>query len=166
MGNSHSALQQCIEEVGAGRMGFAGFPNPLTFQFTWVQPYNLDIKVTPAAVVRPRTTADISGVVKCAAASNVKVQAKSGGHSYGNYGLGGVDGAVVIDMVNFQQFSLENDTWLATVGAGTRLSDVYMKLHDAGRRAIPHAVCPGVGIGGQATIVSLCKGRRLISSNH
>ncbi len=85
MGNSHSALQQCIEAVGKNRMGFAGFPSsPLTFQLTWVQPYNLDIKVTPAAVVRPRTPEEISGVIMCAAASNLKVQAKSGGHSFGS----------------------------------------------------------------------------------
>ena len=85
MGSSHSALQQCIEAVGTNRMGFAGFPSsPLAFQLTWVQPYNLDIKVTPAAVVRPRTAEEISGVIMCAAASNVKVQAKSGGHSFGS----------------------------------------------------------------------------------
>jgi len=35
MGNSNSALQQCIEEVGRNRIGFAGFPSsPLTFQGT------------------------------------------------------------------------------------------------------------------------------------
>jgi hypothetical protein len=84
MGNSHSALQQCIETVGRGRMGFAGFPSsPLAFQLVWVQPYNLDIDVTPAAVVRPRTAEDVSGVIRCAATNNFKVQAKSGGHSYG-----------------------------------------------------------------------------------
>jgi FAD/FMN-containing dehydrogenase len=83
MGNTQSALQQCIETVGNGRMGFAAFPNPLTYQSTWVQPYNLDIPVAPAAVVRPQTAKDISGVIKCAAANDVKVQAKSGGHSYG-----------------------------------------------------------------------------------
>ena len=82
--NSHSSLQQCIEAVGHNRMGFAGFPSsPVTFQLTWVQPYNLDIKVTPAAVVRPRTAEEISGVIQCAAANNFKVQAKSGGHSFG-----------------------------------------------------------------------------------
>jgi FAD/FMN-containing dehydrogenase len=44
--------------------------------------YNLDIGVTPIAVIRPQTAADISAIVKCATANNVKIQAKSGGHSY------------------------------------------------------------------------------------
>lgn len=83
MGNSPSALQQCIEAVGNGRAGFAGFPSSPFYQASWVQPYNLDISITPAAVVRPQTPEDVAGVVKCAAANNVKVQAKSGGHSYG-----------------------------------------------------------------------------------
>jgi hypothetical protein len=34
------------------------------------------------------------------------------------------------------------------------LGEVTTKLHDAGGRAIAHGVCPGVGIGGHATIVS------------
>ncbi|KAK4152091.1 hypothetical protein C8A00DRAFT_44783 [Chaetomidium leptoderma] len=156
MGNSPSALQQCIEAVGNGRTGFAGFPgSPLIYQLAWVQPYNLDITLTPAAVVRPETAEDISGVIKCAAANNVKVQAKSGGHSYGNYGLGGVDGAVSIDLVHFQQFSMDNSTWQATIGAGTRLGQVSERLHQAGGRATSFGVCPGVGIGGHSTIGGL-----------
>ncbi|KAL2020035.1 hypothetical protein VTK56DRAFT_8938 [Thermocarpiscus australiensis] len=158
MGNSPStlsALEQCITTVGNGRLGFAGFPSDPFYQVTWVQPYNLDIQISPAAVVRPQTAEDISGVIKCAAANDVKVQAKSGGHSYGNYGLGGVDGALAIDMVNFQHFSMDNSTWQATIGAGTHLGDVSKKLHDAGGRAIAHGVCPGVGIGGHATIGGL-----------
>ena len=84
MGTAHSALQQCIEGVGNGRNDFAGFPSsPLTYQPLWVRPYNLDISVTPAGVVRPQTAAEVSGIIKCAAAHNVKVQARSGGHSYG-----------------------------------------------------------------------------------
>ncbi|GAB1319837.1 Berberine bridge enzyme [Madurella fahalii] len=155
MGNSPSALQQCIETVGNGRVGFAGFPSNPLYQVAWVKPYNLDIPVSPAAVVRPQTAEDISGVIKCAAANNVKVQTKSGGHSYGNYGLGGVDGAVAIDMVNFQHFSIDDSTWQATIGAGTRLGEVSEKLHKAGGRAMAHGVCPGVGIGGHATIGGL-----------
>jgi hypothetical protein len=70
-------------------------------------------------------------------------------------GLGGTDGAISIDMVNFQEFSMDNSTWQATIGAGTLLGDVTPRLHNAGGRAIAHGTCPGVGMGGHATIVSL-----------
>jgi FAD/FMN-containing dehydrogenase len=124
------------------------------YQIAWVKPYNLDIEVTPVAVIRPTTAEDISAIVKCAVSNNVKVQAKSGGHSYGNFGLGGKDGAISIDMTKFQDFSMDTKTWQATVGAGTLLGDLTTRLHDNGRRAVAHGSCPGVGVGGHATIVS------------
>lgn len=78
---------------------------------------------------------------------------KQGTDKHNPTGLGGVDGAVAIDMVNFQHFSMDDSTWQATIGAGTQLGEVSEKLHKAGSRAIAHGVCPGVGIGGHATIV-------------
>ena len=87
MGNKPSALQQCIDAVGNGRPNFAGYPSNPLYQIQWVKPYNLDAQVTPAAVVRPRTAQDVSAIVICATKNNVKVQAKSGGHSYANYGM-------------------------------------------------------------------------------
>lgn len=82
MGNNPSALQQCIDAVGNGRSSFAAYPSNPLYQISWVKPYNLDVRVTPAAVVRPQTAQDISAIIKCATSNNVKVQAKSGGHSY------------------------------------------------------------------------------------
>jgi FAD/FMN-containing dehydrogenase len=62
------------------------FKGDLFYQFTAVKPYNLDIPITPAAVTFPKTKEQVSAIVKCAAAGGYKVQARSGGHSYGNYG--------------------------------------------------------------------------------
>ena len=59
-----------------------------------------------------------------------------------------MNGAVVVDLINFQQFSMDTTTWQATIGAGTLLSDVTKRLHDHGKRAIAHGTCPQVGIGG------------------
>ena len=56
-------------------------------------------------------------------------------------------------MVNFQNVSVDKTTWQATIGPGARLGDVTQKLHDMGGRAFAHGVCPGVGLGGHATIV-------------
>ncbi|KAK4451045.1 putative oxidase [Podospora aff. communis PSN243] len=155
MGQSPSALETCLNGVAAGRSGFVGYPSNPLYQIQWVKPYNLDVSVTPVAVVRPQSAQDISQIIQCATANGKKVQAKSGGHSYANYGLGGDNGAVAIDMVNFQHFRMDNVTWQATVGAGTRLGEVDKKLHAAGGRAFAHGVCPDVGTGGHATIGGL-----------
>jgi hypothetical protein len=63
-----------------------------------------------------------------------------------------VDGAIVIDMKHFQQFSMDRSTWTATIGSGTLLEDVTKRLYNAGGRAIAHGVCPQVGSGGHFTI--------------
>jgi FAD/FMN-containing dehydrogenase len=76
-------------------------------------------------------------------------------------GIGGVDGHVVVDLSNFQQFDMDTDTWHATIGAGMLLSDVTDKLVDAGNRAMAHGVCPQVGIGGHATIGGLGPSSRM-----
>lgn len=88
MGNSPSTpLEQCLTAAAGGNFEIA-FPknNPL-YQLVDVKAYNLNIPVIPAAVTRPNDAAQIAEVVKCAVASNVKVQPRSGGHSYANYGV-------------------------------------------------------------------------------
>ncbi|KAI2637566.1 hypothetical protein GGS21DRAFT_489347 [Xylaria nigripes] len=156
MGQTPSTpLATCLNAVCNGRSDCVAYPNNPSFQISWVDRYNLDIPVAPIAVTRPDTAEDVSGFVKCATANNVKVQPKSGGHSFANYGLGGVDGALVVDLRNMQDFAMDTNTWQATIGGGTKLADVTKKLHDNGQRAIAHGTCPGVGIGGHATIGGL-----------
>jgi Berberine and berberine like/FAD binding domain len=70
-------------------------------------------------------------------------------------GLGGKDNAVVIDMKNLQQFTMDNSTWHATMGAGMLLQDVTNNLYNAGGRAIAHGTCPQVGLSGHGTIGGL-----------
>jgi FAD/FMN-containing dehydrogenase len=77
-----SGLASCLNDVCNGRSMCVGYPSNPLYQIQWVDRYNLDIPVSPVAVTRPENAQDVSGFVKCAASHNVKVQAKSGGHSY------------------------------------------------------------------------------------
>lgn len=149
-----ASLQDCLDDMCAGRSDCVAYPGAvdLLYQALWVKPYNLAVDVSPAAVVRPSSSEEVAAVVRCAAESGVKVQARSGGHSYANFGMG--DGAVAVDLVGLQQYSMDETTWHATVGAGMTLGDVDAELHKTGR-AFAHGVCPGVGIGGHATIGGL-----------
>lgn len=81
-------------------------------------------------------------------------------HWYGtitniDIGIGGTDGVIVVDLKNFQQFSIDRSSWQATIGGGTLLGDVTKRLHENGKRAMAHGTCPQVGIGGHATIGGL-----------
>ena len=61
------------------------FPGRPFYQLKHVRPYNLDRPVTPAAITYPKSKEQIAAIVKVAVEFGVKVQARSGGHSYANY---------------------------------------------------------------------------------
>lgn len=48
---------------------------------------------------------------------------------------------------------MDTNTWQATFGSGYLLGELDKQLHANGKRAMAHGTCPGVGIGGHATIV-------------
>lgn len=79
--------------------------------------------------------------------------AKSGGHSYASYGLGGVEEeALIIELSSFRTVSVADDEdRTAKVGAGMRLGDVAIALNEKGR-GLPHGTCPYVGIGGHGSL--------------
>ena len=58
-------------------------------------------------------------------------------------------------MKHFQQFDMDNLTWIATIGAGTSLGDLTKRLHDSGGRAMAHGSCPHVAAGGHFSIGGL-----------
>lgn len=70
-------------------------------------------------------------------------------------GLGGADGAVVVDLKNIRDFSIDPITNIATVGSGTLLGDLHSRLYNAGQRAVAHGACLSVGMGGHFTIGGL-----------
>ncbi|KAF2189833.1 Glucooligosaccharide oxidase [Zopfia rhizophila CBS 207.26] len=165
MGNTSStAVQKCLTSAVGGNTALWAYKGTPLYQLNHVKPYNLDIPVTPAVVTYPQTVDHVAAIVKCAADNNLKVQPRSGGHSYGNYGLGGADDAIVVDLKNFQQFSIDKSSWQATIGAGHLLGDVTKKLHENGGRAMSHGTCPQVGIGGHATIGGLGPSSRMWGS--
>ncbi|KAL5320988.1 hypothetical protein ACEPPN_011798 [Leptodophora sp. 'Broadleaf-Isolate-01'] len=140
MGASQSAVAKAIASTLGNDGDLYAFPGDPLYKLRDARPYNLDIQVRPVAVAYPRTREQVAAVVRCAVENGC---------------LGGVDGAVVIDLKHFQQFSMDRKTWRATIGGGTLLGDVTKRLHDSGNRAMAHGTCPQVGIGGHATIGGL-----------
>lgn len=113
--------------------------------------YNLRLQFKPAAIVIAATNQHVSDAVLCASQYSLKVQPRSGGHSYGSYGTGGKDGAVMIVLQKFQSVSVDKTTNIATFGAGLRLGNLELALQPTGR-ALPHGTCANVGAGGHFTI--------------
>jgi hypothetical protein len=80
-----SALQICLNNVFVSNPRAVSYPQDAFYQQSAVKAYNTDIPITPAAVTRPATSKEIAEIVRCAVQSKVKVQPRSGGHSYANY---------------------------------------------------------------------------------
>lgn len=108
---------------------------------TAILPHNLRVPITPAAIAYATTIEHIQSGVNCAVESGVKVSPKSGGHSYGSYGLGGEDGHLVIQLDRMYGVELLEDN-SAIISAGTRLGYAALQLDEQGSRAISHGTCP------------------------
>lgn len=87
MGGSSSSLSTCLEAAVGGNKDLFALQGSPFFQIAHVKPFNLDIAVTPAAVTYPETSEHVAAIVRCAVDHKLKVQPRSGGHSYANYGM-------------------------------------------------------------------------------
>lgn len=141
---AQSQLISCLHNTGIPLL----LPSDSNF-IAAAQPYNERMHpASPFAIVTPRTENEVSAALKCAYVNDIKVSARSGGHSFGAYG---VSGGLVVDLSGFQQIEVD-DKNVASVGAGVRLGNMALGIYKARNRALPHGTCPGVGLGGHATL--------------
>jgi FAD/FMN-containing dehydrogenase len=79
---------------------------------------------------------DVETIVTCGADYSLTVAARSGGHSYASYCLGGVDSALVVDLSRMKNITIINGT--AIVQTGNTLGDLATYLWENGQLALPH----------------------------
>jgi cation transport regulator ChaB len=85
MGSSNSTLspiETCVSAICNGRLECYHLPQSNLDQ-SWNKLYNLALSQYPQIVIRPNNASEVSQAVKCASDNGYKVQARSGGHSYG-----------------------------------------------------------------------------------
>lgn len=88
MGNQTSSLgHDCLVSAVGNDASRVAFPDDVLHAGRNLEALNLNIPVKPVAITYPNTADEIANVVKCASDYGAKVQPKSGGHSYGNYGM-------------------------------------------------------------------------------
>lgn len=88
MGNTSSvAGRECFMAAVGGNPNMATFRGDFSYEFRALSSYNLAIPVHPDVITYPTTTTQVAEIVRCAVERDYRVQAYSGGHSYGNYGM-------------------------------------------------------------------------------
>lgn len=102
--------------------------------------------IRPEAVVYCESVEDVQRCVDFARRHGVRIAARSGGHSYGGYSA---CRGLVVDVTPMSGVRVAPSGRRATVGAGTRLIDVYDALGTNGV-LLPGGSCPTVGIAGLA----------------
>ncbi len=104
--------------------------------------------MTPAAVVTASSPADVQKAMTFAAANNLKVAPRGGGHSY--VGASTANGTMVLDLRQLPgDVNYDAATGLVTVTPATSLHAMHQALAAAGR-GIPTGTCPSVGAAGHA----------------
>ncbi|KAI9887595.1 MAG: hypothetical protein M1823_000579 [Watsoniomyces obsoletus] len=145
--NSTRTFEECLTKRNVPAVNRADQPRYARL----AKPFNLRLPYEPAIIVLPSTPQHISDTIICAGITNTKVQARSGGHSYASYSSGGQNGSLVVHLEALQDVAVDEITGIAKVGAGVRLGNLALELHRKGGRAVPHGICPGVGVGGHFT---------------
>ena len=103
---------------------------------------------SPAAVVTVTSPADVQKAMAFAAAHNLKVAPRSGGHSY--VGASTANGALVLDLRQLAgDINYDAASGQVTVTPATSLYAIHQALAAAGR-GIPTGTCPSVGAAGHA----------------
>ena len=103
---------------------------------------------TPAAIIALTSAADVQKAMAFAAAHNLKVAPRSGGHSY--VGASTANGTMVLDLRQLPgEINYDAATGQVTVTPATSLYAMHEVLAAAGR-GIPTGICPTVGAAGHA----------------
>ena len=137
-------INQCIELVDV--LGDQAFYNSLPADFRDSLFSARQREVTPACVIRPLSSEDVSTAVKTISKHNCHFAIKSGGHIMFE-GASNADGGITIDLVNLNVLELSEDGATARVGPGNRWGKVFEFVEKRGRAILGGRVS-SVGVGG------------------
>ena len=101
----------------------------------------------PDAVIEPRDSRDVQAILRWADRHDVRVTARSGGHSYAGYSTLGE--GVVVDLRRLDGIALRRRDARVSIGAGAHAIAIVDALARHGG-AVPLGSCPTVGLGGLA----------------
>jgi FAD/FMN-containing dehydrogenase len=110
-------------------------------------PWNVAVRQMPAAVAVPRDVADVSAVVRAAAAAGLRVAPQSTGHNAGPLAAQGLDDVVIVRTSNLTDVTVDTDRGVVRVGGGTLWEPAVDAAAGVGH-AVLHGSSPDVGIAG------------------
>ncbi|MDQ6661733.1 MAG: FAD-dependent oxidoreductase, partial [Chloroflexota bacterium] len=92
----------------------------------------------PAAIAYCASPADVQNCLAFVRKFGLPLAPRSGGHSYAGYST---TSGLILDVTRMNAVKVDTGTGVATIGAGTRLIDVYAALAQSGL-VLPAGSCP------------------------
>jgi FAD/FMN-containing dehydrogenase len=123
--------------------------------------WNLAYDRRPLAMARCADIDDVRHCVEYAQRYAVPVAIRAGGHSYAGFGV--ADGALQIDLGEFNTVTVDPERRIASVGGGTRIRDLLTATLAAGLYT-PMGSCGAVGVAGLALAGGDTAGRGLFGT--
>jgi FAD/FMN-containing dehydrogenase len=111
--------------------------------------YNLDVKNVPLAILRPRTTSEITAIVFYTIKHTIPFSVRVGGHDM--FGRSMPHQELVIDLRELNYCNVLDEESAAVIGGGIIQSDLIDQLAKTGKTT-PFASAPSVGYVGWATL--------------
>ena len=133
--------QRLLSQTHNGLSNVAGLNNYQTEAMV----FNTRFQAHPFAIALCESTEEVQLIYKLAIKHNLPVRVRSGGHDHEGECSG--SNTILIDVSRIKQFSYDNDTEVATIGAGYRFYQLTPALADLGRM-IAHGTCATVGLTG------------------
>ena len=109
------------------------------------QVFNLATDLRPAAIALPRDVSDVVAAVHHARANGLRIAPQATGHNAGAHAS--LDDALLIDVRELQEVSLDPGAQRVRVGAGVKWERVAPELSEFGLAAL-HGSSPDVGVTG------------------
>lgn len=107
----------------------------------------LNGRMEPLGYLVATETSDIQNAIICCKSTDIRIVAKSGGHSYVKNGFGDAR-SLIVDLGRLNKISVKPEEMRCEVGAGARIGQISFTLWETGKFLIPSGVCPSVGIAG------------------
>lgn len=124
---SDNNSSQCALLLEAGLQDLILLPNSTAYAIRQSSFWAANVALHPACIVQPRTTSDVSRIIKVLAQSDGVSAIRSGGHTVWT-GSNDVDNGVQIDLGVMTNVSYNPTTNLASLQPGSRWVDVYKQL--------------------------------------
>jgi FAD/FMN-containing dehydrogenase len=137
-------LEDQIAMLASALRGRVIMPNSADYDAVRVGPIGNGDRL-PAAVIRPRSAADVAAVINFARATDLEIAIRSGGH--GTAAVGGTDGGILIDLRDLNGLEVDAKSMTAWAGTGLTAGQVTGALEQQGR-IIGFGDSASVGIGG------------------